>query len=73
MLATNLKITGNPLVVQWLGLCFDCQGVGSVPSQGIKIPQAAWPRPAPPPKKNYLEIMWGKTIHIRVSDLAHGG
>lgn len=58
MLATNLKITGNPLVVQWLGLCFHCQGVGSFPGQGIKIPQAAWS--ALPPKKNYLEIMCGQ-------------
>ena len=72
MLATNLKITGNPLVVQWLGLCFHCQGAGSVPGQGIKIPQAAWPA-RPLPTKTYLEIMWGKTIHICVSDLAHGG
>ena len=30
-------------MVQWLGLCaFTAEGVGSIPSQGTKIPQAAW-------------------------------
>ena len=34
---------GNSLVVQWLGLCaFTAKGVGSIPGQGTKIPQAAW-------------------------------
>ena len=34
-------LTGNPhLVVQWLGLStFTAEGLGSVPSQGMKIPQ----------------------------------
>ena len=31
----------NSLVVQWLGLCiFTAEGLGSVPGQGNKIPQA---------------------------------
>ena len=33
---------GNSLVIQWLGLCaFTVEGLGSVPGQGTKIPQAA--------------------------------
>ena len=33
----------NSLVVQWLGLhAFTAKGVGSVPGQGTKIPQATW-------------------------------
>ena len=33
----------NSLAVQWLGLhAFTAKGVGSVPGQGTKIPQAAW-------------------------------
>ena len=33
---------GNSLLVQWLGLCtFSAEGTGLIPSQGIKIPQAA--------------------------------
>ena len=32
---------GNSLVVQWLGLCtFTAEGLGSIPGQGTKIPQA---------------------------------
>ena len=32
---------GNSLVVQWLELCvFTAEGLGSIPSQGTKIPQA---------------------------------
>ena len=40
----NLKSTeGNSLVVQWLGLsAFTAKSVSSVPSQGTKIPKAAW-------------------------------
>ena len=57
MLATNLKITGNPLVVQWLRLCFHCQGAGSFPSQGLKIPQAAWPSS---PSKKFGNNVWAK-------------
>ena len=31
---------GNSLVVWWLGFCiFTAEGVGSIPGQGIKIPQ----------------------------------
>ena len=31
---------GNSLAVQWLGFCtFTAEGVGSIPGQGIKIPQ----------------------------------
>ena len=34
---------GNSLVVQWLGLsAFTAKGVGLIPGQGTKIPQAAW-------------------------------
>ena len=34
---------GNSLVVQWLGLCaFTAKGLGSVSSQGTKIPQATF-------------------------------
>ena len=33
---------GNSLVVQWLGLStFTAEGLGSIPGQGTKIPQAA--------------------------------
>ena len=33
----------NSLVVQWLGLCaFTAEGLGSIPGQGTKIPQATW-------------------------------
>ena len=32
---------GNSLVVQWLGLhIFTASGLGSIPGQGTKIPQA---------------------------------
>ena len=31
-------------MVQWLGLrAFTAEGAGSIPGQGTKIPQAAWP------------------------------
>lgn len=32
----------NFLSVQWLGLCFHCQGEGSTPVWGTKTPQAVW-------------------------------
>ena len=36
-------LPGNSLVVQWLGLrTFTAEGAGSIPGQGIKIPQAVW-------------------------------
>ena len=40
-------VTGNSLAVQWLGLCTltaegPGEGLGSIPGQGTKIPQAAW-------------------------------
>ena len=35
----------DSLAVQWLGLCvLTAKGLGSVPGQGIKIPQALWHR-----------------------------
>ena len=35
-------IPGNSLVVQWLGLhTLTAEGLGSIPGQGTKIPQAA--------------------------------
>ena len=34
---------GNSLLVQWLGLnALTAEGLGSIPSQGTKIPQATW-------------------------------
>ena len=41
---TQKKSTsGNFLAVQWLGLCtFTAEDLGSVPSRGTKILQAAW-------------------------------
>ena len=37
------KISGNSLVVKWLGLrAFTAKGQGSIPGQGTKIPQAVW-------------------------------
>ena len=42
---------GNPLAVQWLGLCIvTTEGWGSVPDQGTKIPRAMRPK-----KKQYRE------------------
>ena len=36
-------MTWNFLVFQWLGLCIlTAKGLGSIPGQGTKIPQAAW-------------------------------
>ena len=36
---------GNPLAVQWLGLCIvTTEGWGSVPDQGTKIPRAMRPK-----------------------------
>ena len=36
---------GNSLAVQWLELCISTTGSsGSIPGQGTKIPQAAWPK-----------------------------
>ena len=36
---------GSSLEVQWLDLgTFTAEGLGSMPSQGTKIPQAAWPK-----------------------------
>ena len=35
-------VTGNSLAVQWLGLgTFTAVGLGSIPSQGTQVPQAA--------------------------------
>ena len=33
---------GTSLVVQWLRFTFQFGGVGSIPSQGTKIPHALW-------------------------------
>ena len=34
---------GNSLVVQWLGLwALTAKGLGLIPGQGTKIPQALW-------------------------------
>ena len=39
----EMRELGNSLVVQWLGLhAFTAKGMGSIPSQGTKIPQATW-------------------------------
>ena len=36
---------GNPLEVQWWGLCIvTAEGWGSIPDQGTKIPRAMWPK-----------------------------
>ena len=36
------RVVGNSLVVQWLGLhAFTAKDLGSIPGQGVKIPQAA--------------------------------
>ena len=42
----NSNVLGIPiLVVQWLGLgACTAKGLGSIPGQGTKIPQAAWHR-----------------------------
>ena len=41
-----------PLAAQWLGLhTFTAEGVGSVPGQGTKIPQAVQCSPPTPPRK----------------------
>ena len=41
-LETIKKNAQNSLVVQWLGLgIFTARALGSIPSQGTKIPQAA--------------------------------
>ena len=40
----NSNVLGIPiLAVQWLGLgAYAAKGLGSIPDQGTKIPQAAW-------------------------------
>ena len=39
----NINCTGNPLAVQWSGLCcLTPEVLGSVPGGEIKILQAAW-------------------------------
>lgn len=48
-------------MVQWSGLLtFTANGVGSIPGQGTKIPQAAWCGTAPPPKINLFSRMSGR-------------
>ena len=43
ILSLKTVLMGNSLVVQWLGLStFTAEGLGSIPGQGTKIPQAAW-------------------------------
>ena len=42
-LLSKIIASGNSLVVQWLVLgAFTAEGPDSIPSQGTKIPQAAW-------------------------------
>ena len=41
MALQNLRYFGNSLAVQWSGLgTFTAEGLGSIPGQGTKIPQA---------------------------------
>ena len=41
-ISKRIKI-GNSLAIQWLGLCtLISKGLGSIPGQGTKIPQAMW-------------------------------
>ena len=43
MALQNLRYFGNSLAVQWSGLgTFTAEGLGSIPGQGTKIPQAMW-------------------------------
>ena len=52
-------------MIQWLGLSSHCQGSGSIPGQGIKIPQAVWSKkkkkevrvPQPVPTSQSLEVV----------------
>ena len=39
--ALKAEIQGNSLAIQWLRLCtLTAEGLGSIPGQGTKIPQA---------------------------------
>ena len=39
----ELSILGNTLAVQWLRPhAFAAEGTGSIPNQGVRIPQAVW-------------------------------
>ena len=41
--ALKMRVLGNSLVVQWLRLhALMAEGLGSIPGQGTKIPQATW-------------------------------
>ena len=43
-------------MVQWLGVqAFTTEGIGSIPGQGTKIPQATWPKEIK--KKNLLRTL----------------
>ena len=44
-------------MVQWLGVqAFTTEGMGSIPGQGTKIPQATWPKEIKK-KKNLLRTL----------------
>ena len=59
------------LVVQWLGLCFHCQGLGSIPGRRTKIPQATWH--SQKIKINLkIKIFLGETILLELYILSFG-
>ena len=70
----NFLASENSLEVQWLELCaLTTEGVGSIPGQGTKIPQAAWPgQKKKKKKKNFLVSNnlcgWEKSHGARVSE-----
>ena len=51
------------LLVQWFGLhALTAEGMGSIPSQGTQIPQAAWH--SQKKKKNPLRLHWRPVSHL---------
>ena len=55
---------GNSLVVQWLGLhALTAEGLGSIPAQGTKIPQATWSG------QNKNKIKQNKTLLFRGAEM----
>ena len=47
LICTLKHVSGNSLVVQWLGLCaFTSQGLGSLPGLETKILQTVWHGPS---------------------------
>ena len=65
---------GKSLVIQWLGPCtFTTSGQGSIPVQGIKIPQALWhgekrerenKRETSEELKMFFVWVWVMTTHV---------